>query len=207
MEQERTRLARDLHDDLGGGLTEISMLGFLANDAGVPQMRKSGYLQQMTEKARDLVTALDEIVWAVNPRYDSLASLAAYCSLYAQRFLGLASIKCNLDISSSMPDKPLDSNLRHSLFLAFKEALSNVVRHAEASEVHLRIQVDGSELLVSVGDNGRGLPEDSKSPGMDGLSNMRERLAAIGGACEIQSGRAKGTTVIFRVSLNGENHD
>jgi signal transduction histidine kinase len=207
VEQERTRLARDLHDDLGGGLTEISMLGFLANDAGVPQTRKSGYLQQMTEKARDLVTALDEIVWAVNPRYDSLASLAAYCSLYAQRFLGLASIKCHLDISTGMPDQPLESNLRHSLFLAFKEALSNVVRHAEASEVHLRIQVEGSELLISIADNGRGLPGDSACAGMDGLANMKERLAAVGGQFEIQTGRAKGTTVIFRVSLNSQNHD
>ena len=106
IEQERTRLARDLHDDLGGGLTEISMLGFLANDRAIATERKTGYLQQMTEKARELVTALDEIVWAVNPRYDSVASLAGYCSLYAQRFLGLSSLACQLEVAETLPEHP-----------------------------------------------------------------------------------------------------
>ena len=208
VEQERTRLARDLHDDLGGGLTEISMLGFLANDRGLGPERKAGYLQQMTEKARQLVTALDEIVWAVNPRYDSLGSLAGYYSLYAQRFLGLASLSCRLEVAETLPDCPLDSKLRHSLFLAFKEALNNVVRHAEASEVRLRIQVEDGELIISVTDNGRGLqPATETAPGMDGLANMRERMSVLGGRCEIRSAPAQGTTVLFGVRLPDDNHD
>jgi signal transduction histidine kinase len=202
LEQERTRLARDLHDDLGGGLTEISMLGSLANDRAIVSERKAGYLRQMTEKARQLVSALDEIVWAVNPRYDSLASLAGYYSLYAQRFLSLASLGCHLDVAESLPDCALDSKVRHSLFLAFKEALNNVVRHAEASEVRLRIQVQDDELIVAVADNGRGLqPTAGTESGMDGLANMRARLSALGGRCEIRSAPAQGTTVLFGVRL------
>ena len=205
VEQERTRLARDLHDDLGGGLTEISMLGFLANDGSIPSERKTGYLQQMTEKARQLVTALDAIVWAVNPRYDSLSSLAAYYSLYAQRFLGLASVQCRLEIADSFPECPLDSTMRHSFFLAFKEALSNVVRHARATEVQLRIKVENDELVVAVADNGCGLQPDATSEcGMDGLENMKARMSALGGQCEIQSVPTRGTTVVFRVSLPKE---
>jgi len=208
LEQERTRLARDLHDDLGGGLTEISMLGSLANDRVLAPDRKAGYLQQMTEKARQLVSALDEIVWAVNPQYDSVSSLAGYYALYAQRFLGLASLRCRLEIPDALPDWRLDSTVRHSLFLAFKEALNNIVRHAQASEVCLRIRVEGDELIIAVSDNGRGLqPGAAMETGMDGLSNMRARLAALGGRCEIEGAPARGTTVLFEVRLSKENHD
>jgi len=208
LEQERTRLARDLHDDLGGGLTEISMLGSLANDRVVALERKAGYLQQMTEKARQLVSALDEIVWAVNPRYDSLPSLAGYYSLYAQRFLSLASLGCHLEVAERLPDCPLDSKVRHSLFLAFKEALNNVVRHAEASEVRLRIRVEGEEMIVAITDNGRGLQAAAgTAPGKDGLANMRERLSALGGRCEIHSAPGQGTTVLFGVRLPKDSNN
>ena len=166
LDGERTRLARDLHDELGGGLTEIGMLGYLASDGSVATERRAGFLGQMTERARQLVGALDEIVWAVNPRYDSLSSLAGYYSLYAQRFLGLASLDCRLDIPESLPERPLDSNVRHGLFLAFKEALNNVVRHAQATSVRLRIEVVGEELRVIVADNGRGIdPGAAAEPG------------------------------------------
>jgi len=202
LEEERTRLARDLHDDLGGGLTEISLLGSLATDSALPSDRRTGYLTRMTGKARELVGALDEIVWAVNPRYNSLSSLTAYYSLYAQRFLSLASLRCRLEVAPNLPEASLDSTVRHSLFLAFKEALNNVVRHAEASEVRLRILAEDEELIVSVADNGRGLPPGATTAsGMDGLANMRARLSAMGGRCEIQSVPAQGTTVIFGVRL------
>jgi signal transduction histidine kinase len=184
------------------------MLGFLANDRVIAPERKAGYLWQMTEKARQLVTALDEIVWAVNPRYDSLASLAGYYSLYAQRFLSLASLACHLEIAERLPDCPLDSKVRHSLFLAFKEALNNVVRHAEASEVRLRILVEDDELIVAVTDNGRGLqPAAVTEAGMDGLANMRARMSALGGRCEIRSAPAQGTTVLFGVRLSKDDND
>ena len=208
IEQERTRLAQDLHDDLGGGLTEISMLGSLAGDLILSPDRKAGYLQQMTAKARHLVATLDEIVWAVNPRYDSLASLADYYSLYAQRFLGLASLACHLQVAQTLPDYPLDSKMRHSLFLALKEALNNVVRHAEASEVWLLIAMEENELIVAVTDNGRGLqlPAETAS-GRDGLANMRARLSALGGRCEIRSAPTAGTTVRFGVRLRKDAND
>jgi signal transduction histidine kinase len=208
LEQERARLARDLHDDLGGGLTEISLLGSLAGDRAIVPEQKAGYLIQMTEKARQLTGALDEIVWAVNPRYDSLASLAGYFSLYAQRFLGLASLTCRLEVADDLPERELDSRMRHSLFLAFKEALNNVVRHAQASEVRVRIAEEDDELIVSVADNGRGLePGLVTTSGMDGLDNMRARLSALGGRCELQGAPTQGATVRLRVPLAKNTHD
>ena len=97
MEQERARIAQDLHDELGSGITEISMLAARARSATAPDERRNHYLEQAREKAREMVTALDEIVWAMNPKHDSLASLVSYFCLYADRFLGLANIAWRLE--------------------------------------------------------------------------------------------------------------
>src|SRR5438132_9581192 len=146
MEQERTRVAQDLHDELGAGLTEVGILGSLAKNPSVPAAERERYLDRLTEAARSLVTGLDEIVWAVNPHYDSVASLASYYSLFAQRFLNLAGIACRLHIAEAFPDYPLDSRIRHGTFLAFKEALNNIVRHSGATEVELKIEVAEDRL-------------------------------------------------------------
>ncbi len=201
IEQERSRLARDLHDDLGGGLTEISMLGSLAADPVLGAEKKAGYLGQLTDRARQLVGTLDEIVWAVNPHYDSVQSLAGYYSLYAQRFLGLASIACQLEMPETLPEYPLESKIRHSLFLALKEVLNNVVRHANATQVRLGMRVNDGELVISVADNGCGLETVPEGPGLDGLSNLRIRMTSLGGRCEIHSRRGEGTTVRLGLRL------
>jgi signal transduction histidine kinase len=123
--------------------------------------------------------------------------------LFAQRFLNLAGITCRLEIAELFPDYPLDSRLRHGIFLAFKEALNNVVRHSEATEVGLIIEVARDELMIAVSDNGRGLESAPQAPGNDGLAGMRERIATLGGHCEINSRPGRGTTVEFRLPLTG----
>ena len=137
MEQERTRIAQDLHDDLGSGITEISMLVSRANFGSAPDEKRHQYLDWSVKKPREMVTVLDEIVWAMNPKHDSLASLVSYFCIYADRFLGLANITWRLENASGAANPMVDSRCRHQLFLAFKEALTNVVRHAGASEVLL----------------------------------------------------------------------
>lgn len=207
LERERGRLARDLHDDLGGGLTEISLLGALAADGSVPAAKRATYLNQLTDKARQLVAALDEIVWTANPRYDSVPSLAGYCSLHAQRLLGLANVRCHLDVPEDLPNHPLDSRQRHGLFLAFKEALNNAVRHARASEVRVRIEVADGQLVLAVSDNGRGFDPTAPAGEGDGLVNLRARLLDLGGQCRIQSAPGEGTTVELRLGLSEALHD
>ena len=194
MEQERARVAQDLHDELGSGLTEISMLGARAKSA--PEEKRKSYLEQMSEKARDMVAALDEIVWAMNPRHDTLASLVSYFCLYADRFLGLANIAWHLDDSPPAPDCAVDSRHRHELFLAFKEALTNIVRHAGASEVRLTIRRWNGGVRLTLADNGRGLAA-GRTADMDGMMNMRARLEKLGGRCEITSRPGDGTVVEF----------
>lgn len=202
MEQERARIAQDLHDDLGSGLTEITMLGARARSVSAPLETRSGYLEQMSDKARQMVMALDEIVWAMNPTHDSLASMISYFSLYAERFLGLANITWRLEGPFRTDDHAVDSRLRHQLFLAFKEALTNIVRHSGATEVRLNIEVEQGQISLTIADNGRGWTEAGQTEGMDGLANMRARLEELGGRFEVNSKTGEGTTVRFDLPLH-----
>jgi signal transduction histidine kinase len=204
IELERTRVAQDLHDELGATLTEVSMLGALARTPSLPAESKERYLDQLTRVSRSLVATLDEIVWAVNPKYDSVASLASYYSLFAQRFLNLADMACRLQVADSFPATPLDSRLRHGVFLAFREALNNAVRHSGATEVRIAMEVVANQLNIAVADNGKGFALGANLPGSDGMASMQQRMQKLGGACEIMSQPGVGTTVTFRLPL-GEN--
>jgi len=201
IEQERTRVAQDLHDELGATLTEVSMLGSLARTDSLPAETKNRYLEQLAQVSRSLVSTLDEIVWAVNPKYDTVASLASYYSLFAQRFLNLGGIACRLQVAESFPDMPLDSRLRHGVFLAFREALNNAVRHSGAKEVRVSLSVAAGQLNITVADNGKGFATLSDTPGSDGLVNMQQRMAKLGGHCRIKSQAGAGTLIEFQLPL------
>ena len=201
MEQERGRIARDLHDELGSSLTEITMLGVRAQAASTPSEKRGAYLEQMSDKARQMVTALDEIVWAMNPTHNSLASMVSYFSIYAERFLGLANIELRLEGPFDFEDYVVDSRHRHQLFLAFKEALTNVVRHSKASEVRLNIQIKQKQVRLTISDNGRGWSEGGQTEEMDGVVNMRTRLEKLDGRFTIDSKTGSGTVVCFDMPL------
>ncbi|MGH7989861.1 MAG: sensor histidine kinase, partial [Limisphaerales bacterium] len=202
MEQERARIAQDLHDELGSGLTEITMLGARARSAFAALETRGSYLEEMGGKARQMVAALDEIVWAMNPTHDSLASMVSYFSLYAERFLGLANIAWRLEGPFRADDHAVDSRHRHQLFLAFKEALNNIVRHSGATEVRLNIQVEKGQVRLTIADNGRGWTDASQTEGMDGVTNMRTRLEKLGGRFEVNSKPDEGTIVRFDLPLH-----
>lgn len=198
MEQERARIAQDLHDELGSSLTEITMLGIRARALATPLETRGKQVEQMSDKARQMVTALDEIVWAMNPTHDSLASMVSYFSLYAERFLGLANIAWRLEGPFKPDDHAVDSRHRHQLFLAFKEALTNIVRHSGATEVRLNIEIEQGHIRLTIIDNGRGWAGAS-AEGMDGVNNMRARLEKLGGRFEVTSKTGEGTTVRFEL--------
>jgi signal transduction histidine kinase len=206
IEQERARLAHDLHDELGAGLTEVNMLTTLVKSPTTSLQERDRYLGQLNQTARRMVGELDEIVWAVNPRNDTLASLAAYFGSYAQHLLEIASVSCGLDIAPETPAHPLAPKFRQEIFLAFKEALTNIVRHAGATKVWLRIAVADAPtgpkyLMVEVSDDGRGFNPETRTAGHDGIANMHERLKSLSGVCEITSDAKTGTTVRFRAPL------
>lgn len=206
IELERTRVARDLHDELGAGLTEVGLLGSLANTPAIAAEARNHYLDRVTQMARSLVASLDEIVWAINPHYDSLPALVSYFSLYAESFLNLARISCRLRVAEDIPQHSLDSKQRHGIFCIFKEALNNVIRHSSASEVQIVFEVSEEQFLLSVIDNGCGFEFVPESPGKDGLASLRQRMHELGGICQINSELGCGTTIRISLPLNKNQH-
>ncbi|MEO6567213.1 MAG: two-component regulator propeller domain-containing protein [Opitutaceae bacterium] len=205
LERERTRIARDIHDDLGASLTRISLLSQSARRELDDPARSAERIDAIYATSRELTHKMDEIVWAVNPRHDSLDSVAHYLASFAQEMLALAGITCRLDIPLRLPNWPIFAEARHHLFLAFREALNNVVKHAEARCVTVTLGVDDVELWVRVEDDGRGFdPQPSTVSEMregEGLANMRQRLADVGGRCDITQMAGSGMRVEFRVPM------
>ncbi len=204
LELERTRIARDLHDDLGVGLTEIGLLGDLAGASnGLPETSRER-LDEITGRARTLAASLDEIVWAINPANDTSQSLVDYFFPYAQKLLGRAGIRCRLEVAGSLPAGILNAEERHEFFHAFKESLNNIIRHSGAKEVQITFSADTNFLKVRITDDGHGIKETAGAGAHHGLTGMRERLQRLGGRCEIGAANGKGTTVTFVVPVQPE---
>jgi signal transduction histidine kinase len=204
MEQERARVAQDLHDDLGAGLAQIGLIGALAQRPTTLPGRAQEHLSEITDKSREMVTVLDEIVWAINPKHDFATSVSSYLCDYAQEFLRPTNIACRLDVAHAPARQALNSTQRHQLFLAFKEALTNVVKHAQATEVWIRIIPSDTVLSVIVEDDGKGMPSRTEAPKGDGTLNMQTRLEQIGGRCEINSRPGGGTMVYFHLPTSSK---
>jgi signal transduction histidine kinase len=200
LESERSRIARDLHDDLGSSLTEISVL---ASSGQLPQTTATGHnslFQSISTRARSLIAALDVIVWAVDPEDNSLQSLADYLTGYTNDFFSHTQIACRFKVPVSVPPITLEGRVRHDLLMAVKEALNNIVRHAEATELEFRLDVVAHGLEIDIADNGKGI-EDGAHSGGHGLKNLSARLKKLGGTCTIEPRSTGGTIVKFRLPL------
>jgi signal transduction histidine kinase/ligand-binding sensor domain-containing protein len=200
-ERERTRIARDIHDDLGSSLTEIGLMGAMAVRDTTSPAEARDQIARMMGRVEDLARKLDETVWAVNPKYDSLPQLATYLCSQAREFLEPANIRCRLEVQADLPDVPLGTELRHNLMLAAKEALNNAVRHSGATELWLRIGVREGGFIIEVADNGRGCPAPPPEGAGNGLRNMADRMHEIGGEFELRAGEPSGTIIRFRLPL------
>ncbi len=203
LERERTRIARDIHDDLGGSLTEIGYMGALAVRDSQTLAGAREQLERITERTRELARRLDETVWAVNPKNDTVGQLATYLCRSAREFLEPTSIRCRLDVSSSLPDVTLSAEVRHHLFLVVKEALNNAAKHSGASELWLRLETSGGVLVIEISDNGSGFQVDAKREAGNGLRNMAARMEEIGGVLVLRSVPGTGSTVCLRLPLSG----
>lgn len=205
LDQERARIARDIHDDLGASLTHIALLGELAQNEIEDPSRARTHVDDIFRAASKLTRSVDEIVWALNPLNDTVCRFAAYVGDFAQDFLQSAGIDCRLSIPADLPEQSLPPKTRHALFLIIKEVLHNVVSHSKAECVHLSITLDRSLLNISIRDNGLGFDPRSAGPsrpgGGHGLANMRQRVDEIGGVLDITSEAGKGATVSVAIKL------
>jgi len=201
--RERERIARDMHDDVGAGLTQI---GFLTERAARTRAEEMGpLLGRIAEASRDTAQAMDEIVWAVNPRNDRLEQLANYICQFAREYLEPTGLRCRLEVPTLLPAVAVPSDVRHHLLMALKESLSNAARHSGATEVLVELKFAGRELRLAVADNGRGLPgnlaDNARPGGGNGLSNLRRRAESLGGICAIQGHPGEGTRIEIFVPM------
>jgi signal transduction histidine kinase/ligand-binding sensor domain-containing protein len=210
LERERRRIAQDIHDDLGASLTRITMLSQSALNNTASPHPSNNEASRIYATARAMTNAMDEIVWAINPRHDSLESVAAYFAEFVEEFLSPAGLRFRIDFPLALPPWTINAEIRHNLFLAFKEALNNAVKHSKASEVVVSLEVRKGSFVLSVQDNGCSFEsaatgENQAPPGRaprgDGLDNMRRRIEGLGGHCVVDGVPGRGTRVSFEIAL------
>ncbi len=201
IDRERTRIARDIHDDVGSALTQLTLLASPQAEEPEETGSTAARLGQITELSREIVGKLDELVWTVSPRHDTTTGLVDYLCHYAEATLRAAGLQLRYHIAPDISMLPVGSDRRHQLFLAFKEALTNVIRHSNAKTVHLRIHCEDRRLWVTVEDDGRGFDPAAVGANGEGLDNMCQRLAGIGGNAAFTRPETGGTCVKFNLPL------
>jgi signal transduction histidine kinase len=197
---ERTRIARDLHDDLGTALTALALeLDVIRRKrAHEPHTEP---LSDTARRARDLAERMREVVWAINPHCDTVPNLALFLEDQAARFLENAGIRCRLEFPEHVPSLALSAQVRHQLILSIRESLSNIVRHSAASEVVLRLLLANGAIGIEIADNGSGFKVPETFPPGHGLANLRARLASVGGTFKLDSTPGQGTRACFSVPV------
>jgi ligand-binding sensor domain-containing protein/signal transduction histidine kinase len=209
-EAERQRIARDLHDNLGAGLTEIALMSDLAQADAEQAGDTRKNLNEIFAASHALARSLDETVWAISRKNETVEQSVVFICKAAQDFLRLAGIPCRLEVPEVLPATYFSATVRHNLFLATREAVNNVVKHSQATEVSLRVQITGEQLTLAIQDNGKGFAAAPHSPApaspgqppaRSGLGNMVKRLRDIGGEAECQSQPGRGTLIQLRVPL------
>ena len=198
MENERGRIARDLHDELGSSLTYISMsIADIGQSAETSAEKLKARVDKISHFAVRTARALDEIVWAVNPRNDSLRSLVEYLTQLARELFENTDVHCRFQIAENLPEVPLPPEMRHNLFLVVKEALNNALKHAHATEISLSARTDDQRFEICLQDNGTGFDPAAISARSErnGLQNMRERITTLGGRFFLTSQPGHGTRI------------
>jgi len=206
LERERHRIAQDLHDEMGAKLCRISFLSEHAQRSDTAPGEVRNQIHTIADASRELLHTLDEIVWAVNPHNDTLEHVASYINQYAQDYFHNTGIECELDMPHQFEPHPISSQARHHLFLAVHEAFTNILKHSGATRAIVAMSCVGPAFEIQVEDNGKGFnPAAQSSTSADGLRNMRERLEAVGGRCDLDSGPNHGTKIRFSLPLNKAN--
>lgn len=206
IEQERARIAEDLHDAIGAKLSSISFLSELVRRNLPPEHPASRQITRVTETARGVIRTVAEIVWAVDPKNDSVAGMAFYISRMSGEFFEFTPIELQCLLPSEFPEFSLTASIRHALACAVKEALQNILKHSAATRVEIMVTV-APDFIIRIADNGCGFtpatiaPAAETGPGGRGLRGMRERLHRIGGECRIESTPGAGTRVTFSLPL------
>lgn len=211
LERVRTRIATDLHDDIGASLSQIAIMSEVVtqrvdrDDAKVNEP-----LQMIAGTSREMVDAMSDIVWAINPKRDHLSDLTQRMRRFASDILSAREIDFRFRVpAGDEKDRRLGTDLRREVYLIFKESVNNLVKYSKCTDADLEFKIEADYLIIRVSDNGQGFDVEQASNGNHsgmgghGLSSMQKRAEALGGSFEVQSEKGKGTTVLLRVPVSG----
>jgi signal transduction histidine kinase len=198
IEKERTRIATDMHDDLGAGLSRIK---FLSETIGIKKQQHEPIeedVNKIREYSHEMIAKMGEIVWALNEKNDTLSDLLSYTRAYAVEYLLQHNIRCKVESPEQFPAGFVSGEFRRNVYLTVKEALHNIVKHSRASEVIIKISA-AHRLYIEIHDNGSGFNKKMIRPFSNGLTNMRSRIKEIKGEFKIENGN--GTIIKINVPL------
>jgi signal transduction histidine kinase len=195
LERERARISQDMHDDVGASLTRISILSDLAKNKIEVAGETKQWLGQISDTSRDVMEEMNQIIWALNPKNDTIEGLIAYIRRFAFEYLEPTNIDCTFDLPEILPNKSLTVEVRRNVYLVVRESLHNVVKHSGASKIWISMKMNEHDFKIAIKDDGKGFdPVNLKFPG-NGLTNMRKRMKDIGGDFKITSLSGKGTEI------------
>jgi two-component sensor histidine kinase len=192
----RTRIATDLHDDIGASLSQIAVLSEVARTGATG----TAPLSEIAGISRELVDSMRDIVWAINPDHDRLSNLVYRMRRFATDLLGSQNIGLQFRSAVADHDLRIGANMRRQIYLIFKEAIHNIARHSGASMVEVEFDRVEDSVVLRLSDNGKGFDPTSENGGQ-GLPSMRKRAAALGTQVELQSAPGQGATLRMTVRL------
>lgn len=195
LERLRVQIAANLHDDVGARLTKMAMVTEFADRETADAAPSKPHLRTLMHTTREIIQAMDEIVWTINPKNDNLDDLANYVFQYTQEYFQHTKVNCRLDFPAQLPVWPISTEARHNLFMAVKEAFNNVLKHSAATEVQVSLTAAEGKMTITIADNGVGFDPATVRPGGNGLENMRERLSRIGGRLVLETQPGQGTRI------------
>jgi ligand-binding sensor domain-containing protein/signal transduction histidine kinase len=198
LEKERTRISQDMHDEVGSSLSEIAILSEMGKKCPEEALAR---MEEISERAATVIESLSDIVWAMNPRYDTLDNLIAHIRGYSVKYLHLAGIRCSFHAPDGVLAGRMTAETRRNLLLVVKESLHNIVKHASASEVSIGISLTDAGMKILIEDNGKGFKVGEQHPVGNGLDNMARRMAGIGAVFNVHSQDGRGTRIAIEVPL------
>jgi ligand-binding sensor domain-containing protein/signal transduction histidine kinase len=198
LERVRTRIATDLHDDIGSNLTKISIMSEVAQR--INGRRQSEMLHSIADISRSSVSSMGDIVWAINPKKDSLLELVRRMRSFAEETLGQKDILADFEARGISGEMRLDAEVRRNVYLIFKESLNNIVRHSRAEKVKIVLEVLKNSLILKITDDGAGFDTGKNFDG-NGLTNMKRRAADLNGELKIFSEPGKGTAIFLEIEF------
>ncbi|MEP6849457.1 MAG: PAS domain S-box protein [Acidobacteriota bacterium] len=212
LERVRTRIATDLHDDIGASLTQIAVLSEVVRSQASPENTEAdSQLNRISSLSSDLMQAMGDVVWAINPRNDTLPDLLKRMRRFASDIFSTGGIRFEFDAPQIVDDTAMGANIRREVFAIFKECVNNIARHSDCREARVRLAIDNGILLLDLADDGRGFDTDEKlsdafAPeiGGNGLINIRRRVGDLGGSCSITSAIGKGANIRIEIPLSAD---